>query len=123
MRFLRPLSEATFTLLRLIAGLMFACHGFQKLFGVLGGQRPPLFSLLGAAGIIESTTGILIAIGLWASPAALLASGEMAVAYFRAHAPRAFFPIQNGGEPAVLYCFLFLYIAARGSGRFAVKPD
>ncbi len=123
MRFLRPLSEATFTLLRLIAGLMFACHGFQKLFGVLGGQRPPLFSIFGAAGIIESVTGVLIAIGLWASPAALIASGEMAVAYFRAHAPRAFFPIQNGGEPAVFYCFLFLYIAARGSGRFAVKPD
>jgi putative oxidoreductase len=123
MRFLRPLSEATFTLLRLIAGLMFACHGFQKLFGVLGGQRPPLFSIFGAAGIIESVTGVLIAIGLWASPAAFIASGEMAVAYFRAHAPKAFFPIQNGGEPAVLYCFLFLYIAARGSGRFAVKPD
>jgi putative oxidoreductase len=123
MRFLRPLSEATFTILRLIAGLMFACHGLQKLFGVLGGQRPPLLSIFGAAGIIESVTGVLIAIGLWASPAAFLASGEMAVAYFRVHAPKAFFPIQNAGEPAVLYCFLFLYIAARGSGRFAVKPD
>jgi putative oxidoreductase len=102
---------------------LFACHGFQKLFGVMGGQRPPLLSMFGAAGIIESVAGLLIAIGLWASPAAFIASGEMAVAYFHAHAPRAFFPIQNAGEPAVLYCFLFLYVAARGSGRFAVKPD
>ena len=77
-------------------------------------------SLMGAAGIIEVVGGTLIAIGLFTSPVAFIASGEMAFAYFMAHAPRGFWPIMNGGELAVLYCFLFLYFAAVGSGRWSV---
>jgi len=72
------------------------------------------------AGIIELVCGSLVIIGLLASPAALLASGEMAVAYFMAHFPHGFFPIKNMGEPAVLLCFIFLYISAKGAGRFSV---
>jgi putative oxidoreductase len=105
-----------YALLRIVAGLLFACHGAQKLFGVLGGHRVPLASQMGAAGIIEFVGGILIAIGLFTPIAALIASGEMAWAYFQAHAPRALWPIQNAGELAVVYCFVFLYIAAHGTG-------
>jgi putative oxidoreductase len=77
-------------------------------------------SQLGIAGIIEFIGGIMIAIGLFTSPVAFIASGEMAVAYFQQHAPRGFWPIQNGGELAVLYCFIFLYFAAAGSGRLSI---
>ena len=85
---------------------------------MLGAQgTPPLMSQMGIAGIIEFVGGILIAIGLFTSPVAFIASGEMAVAYFQAHAPRGFWPIMNGGELAVLYCFIFLYFAAVGSGQ------
>lgn len=115
--------EITFTLLRVIAGLAFAQHGVQKLFGLLGGNGVTLVSQMGLAGGIELVGGLLIAFGLFARWAALIASGEMAYAYFTVHAPGGFFPIQNRGELAVLYCFIFLYIAARGSGRWAVRPD
>jgi putative oxidoreductase len=107
--------------LRIVAGFLFACHGAQKLFGVLGGKQVPLMTQFGLAGAIELTCGVLIAIGLFTSIAAFLASGEMAVAYFQAHAPQGPVPIQNGGELAVLYCFLFLYIAARGTGSMGVR--
>jgi len=109
-----------YVLLRVIAGLAFAQHGAQKLFGVLGGTAVELMSQMGLAGVIEFVGGILIAMGLFTSPIALLASGQMAVAYFLAHAPRGFWPIQNGGELAVLYCFIFLYFAAAGSGKLSV---
>jgi putative oxidoreductase len=109
-----------YTLLRIVAGLLFACHGAQKLFGVLGGHRMPLGSQMGAAGIIEFVGGLMIAIGLLTSLAAFIAAGEMAFAYFQVHAPRGLWPIQNAGELAVVYCFLFLYIAARGGGMWGL---
>lgn len=109
-----------YSLLRIVAGGLFACHGAQKLFGALGGQAAPLASQFGLAGVIELLGGLLIALGLFTSPVAFLAAGEMAAAYFIAHAPRAPWPILNGGELAVLYCFLFLYMAARGSGPLSL---
>jgi putative oxidoreductase len=119
-RWLGKWSEHIFALLRVVAGAAFACHGAQKLFGVLGGHQNLHDPQILAAGIIEFVGGLLIAIGLFASPAAFLASGEMAVGYFQVHAPNGFWPIINKGELAVVYCFLFLYIAARGSGRFSI---
>jgi putative oxidoreductase len=113
-------SEPVYALLRIVAGALFTFHGAQKLFGAFGGHAQPIASLMGAAGIIETVCGLLIMIGLFGSVAAFIASGEMAVAYFMAHQPKAPWPIQNQGELAVLYCFLFLYIAARGSGAYSV---
>ena len=110
-----------YTLLRIVAGLLFACHGAQKLFGVFGGNRVPILSEFGLAGVIELAGGLMIAAGMFTSLVAFICSGEMAVAYFKAHAPRGPFPIQNGGELAVLFCFLFLYIAARGTGKWGVS--
>jgi putative oxidoreductase len=110
-----------FALFRIVAGLMFTMHGTQKLFGIPGGKPGvPIGSMLGVAGITELICGLLILLGLFGSIAALIASGEMAVAYFLAHFPRAFWPIVNQGELAVLYCFAFLYIAAHGSGIWSV---
>ncbi len=106
--------------MRIIAGLMFAMHGTQKLFGWPGGKPPADMMVMKVAGAIELVAGVLIAIGLFASWAAFVASGEMAVAYFKVHAPDGFWPILNGGELAVLYCFLFLFIAAHGSGVWSV---
>jgi putative oxidoreductase len=77
-------------------------------------------SQMGLAGLIEAIGGPLIALGLFTSPIAFIASGEMAVAYFQSHLPRGWWPVQNGGEPALLYCFLFLYFAAVGSGKFSL---
>ncbi|TAM53008.1 MAG: DoxX family protein [Acidobacteria bacterium] len=98
---------------------MFTCHGAQKLFGLFGVPRMTAPLML-AAGVIELVGGILIAAGLFASFAAFLASGEMAVGYFMAHAPHAFLPIVNHGELAVLNCFAFLFIAASGSGAWSL---
>jgi len=111
-----------YSLLRIVAGLLFAQHGAQKLFGALGGNAVPLASLSGLAGLIELVGGLLIAIGLFTPIAAFIASGEMAAAYFMMHAHQSFWPIMNRGELAVLYCFVFLYIAFRGAGRYAVQP-
>ena len=104
---------------RLVIGSYLAVHGAQKLFGAFGGTRmtAPMFV---AGGVIELVGGTLIAVGLFASFAAFLASGEMAVAYFTMHAPHAFLPIVNHGELAVLYCFAFLFIAASGSGAWSL---
>ncbi len=105
---------------RFVIGFLYACHGAQKLFGVLGATRE-LHDPLGLlAGVIEFFGGSLIALGLFAGPAAFIACGEMAVAYFKAHAPRGFWPIMNGGERAVFYCFFFLFVAACGSGRISL---
>jgi putative oxidoreductase len=120
-RYLGRYSEAIYCLMRLMVGLAFAQHGAQKLFGLLGGTKVPLASMPGAAGIIEFFGGLLIAIGLFAGWAAFIASGEMAVAYFMVHAGGGFWPIINKGELAVVYCFVFLYIASRGSGRYSVE--
>jgi putative oxidoreductase len=119
-RWLGRWSEPVYALLRFVSGALFACHGAQKLFGALGGHQALNDPKLLTAGIIEFVGGLLIALGLLASFAAFLASGEMAVAYFQVHAPNGFWPIINKGELAIVYCFLFLYIAARGSGRFSL---
>ena len=120
-RFLGRLTPTIFGVLRIVAGLMFAAHGAQKLFGMFGGQQVPLMTQFGLAGVIEVVCGLLIAVGAFTSIAAFIASGEMAAAYFIAHAPRGFMPLQNGGEIAVLYCFLFLYIAARGTVALGLR--
>ena len=123
------LAPYIYGVMRIVVGLLFACHGAQKLFGFFGGigEEPgstaPLISLMGLAGAIELVGGLLIAIGLLTSLAALIASGQMAAAYFMAHAPRGFWPIENDGELAVLYCFVFLYIAARGTGRLGLSSS
>lgn len=119
-KFLNKYSEQIYALTRLIIGLLYACHGAQKLFGVLGSPREVGTPKFLAAGIIEFFGGVLIALGLAAGIAAFIASGEMAVAYFTTHVPHGFWPILNGGERAVFYCFFFLYVAAHGSGRFAL---
>lgn len=112
-----------FVALRIVAGVLFMCHGAQKLFGwPQGGHTVPLLTQLGAAAVIELVCGVLVAIGLFVRPAAFLASGEMAVAYFQGHwkfhfANDAWLPVVNRGELAVVYCFLFLYIAAHGAGE------
>jgi putative oxidoreductase len=118
---LAPYTPYLYALLRIVAGLLFAQHGVQKLFGLLGGTAVPLMSQRGVAGVVETFGGLAIALGAFTSPVAFVASGQMAVAYFQAHLPRGFWPIQNGGELAVLFCFLFLYIAARGSGKWSVR--
>lgn len=118
-----PLSrgaEPAYTLFRVVVGLLFAFHGAQKLFGMFGGQQPPLMTRLGAAGVIELTCGLLVAFGLLTWVAAIIASGEMVAAYYLSHMSRAFWPIQNGGELAVLYCVAFLFIATRGPGMLSV---
>jgi putative oxidoreductase len=117
---LARLSEQIYAVFRIVFGALFAFHGAQKLLGMFGGHTQPVGSQLWIAGIIELGGGILIAIGLLAGIVALLASGEMAVAYFTAHAPRGTWPIENQGELAVLYCFAFLYISARGAGMLSL---
>src|SRR5215813_13483514 len=113
--FMRPYQAQTFAILRIVTGLMFFCHGAQKLFGwplpIPEGVQVPAFVTY-VAGPIELVAGILVAIGLFTSWAAFIASGQMAVAYWLAHGTHALLPIQNQGELAVVYCFAFLFIAA-----------
>ena len=112
-----------YAILRIVVGLLFFCHGLQKVFGWFGGVNgaaAPLLSLLGIAGLIEIVTGALIAVGFATRTAAFIASGEMAVAYFIGHFPNGFWPIQNGGEESVFYCFVFLYMATRDAGMWSV---
>jgi len=109
--------------LRIVSGFLFSCHGAQKLFGAFGGHQTLHNPLMLTAGIIEFGCGILILLGFFTNIAALIASGEMAVAYFTQHFPRGFIPIQNGGELAVVYCFVFLFIATRGGGKYAVQKS
>jgi putative oxidoreductase len=118
-RWLGRYAEPLYSIMRLMVGLLFSFHGAQKLFGAFGGHVLVSHPVMLLAGLIE-ICGLLTAVGLWASGAAFIASGEMAVAYFMVHAPGGLFPILNKGELAVLYCFVFLYIAARGSGRWSV---
>lgn len=114
------LTETVYVLFRIVVGLLFAFHGAQKLFGTFGGHAQPLMTRLGAAGLIEFACGILVAIGLLTWIAAFIASGEMVAAYYLSHMQRALWPIENGGELAVLYCAAFLFIATRGPGMFSV---
>ncbi len=120
-RVLGKYSDQTYALMRIVVGLLFACHGAQKLFGLLGHEKVAIFSKIGLAGCIEFFGGIAIMIGLFSGIAAFLSSGMMAVAYFTVHFPREFWPINNGGELAVVYCFVFLYIATRGPGIWSVR--
>jgi putative oxidoreductase len=119
-RVLGRVSPQLYALMRIVVALLFACHGAQKLFGVFGGHQVALASKFGVAGVIEFFGGLLIAVGFFTSTAAFIASGEMAFAYFTQHMPRHGAPIQNGGELAVLYCFVFLYIASRGVGTWGI---
>ena len=105
--------------MRIVFGLMFMSFGLQK-FGLLAGPAMPMSPLLQAAATIETVGGFLIAIGLFSGPAAFIASGEMAVAYFLQHQPMGALPVQNQGTPAVLFCFAFLYMAAHGAGGWSV---
>jgi putative oxidoreductase len=112
-----------YAIMRIVVGLLFFCHGLQKVFGWFGGvsgAAAPLFSLLGIAGLIELITGALITIGWFTFMASFVASGQMAAAYFIGHLPNGFWPIQNGGEESVFYCFVFLYMATRGAGIWSI---
>ena len=119
-RALAPYAELAFTVLRVVAGLLFAFHGAQKLFGwhMPPGIEIPLFSQAGIGGVIELVTGLMIAVGVRTTWAAFLASGTMAVAYIQFHWKLKFgsdfLPAVNGGEPALIYSLLFLYMACRG---------
>lgn len=120
-RYLGRFEDRIYALTRIVVGFLFFCHGAQKLFGVLGrAEAVPLTSIFGVAGVIELVGGGLVALGLFTSWAALLCSGQMAVAYFFWHQPDALFPIMNKGEPAALYAWIFLLIAARGAGPWSL---
>ena len=116
------LAGITHSLLRIVSGLLFIQPGGMKLLGWFGGMPAgvELTPLLVTAGWIEMVCGTLILLGLLTRPAAFLASGEMAFAYFIGHFPHGFWPIQNHGEPAVLFCFIFLFFAANGAGPLSV---
>jgi putative oxidoreductase len=128
MKFLAKLHPVAYDLLRIVSGFMFACHGAQKLFGIFGWPmlmpHPAFGSLLWVAGVIELVLGTAIMLGIQTRFAAFICSGEMAVAYFTQHwhgtFDQSFFPIVNHGEPAVLYCFIFLMISTQGAGSWAV---
>ena len=111
------------SVLRIVAAFLFMLHGTQKLFAFpVSEPRDPaaLFSLMGLAGVLEVFGGLLLMLGLFTRPVAFVVAGEMAVAYFRSHAPQGFWPNLNGGELAALYCFLFLYLAAVGGGPWSL---
>jgi putative oxidoreductase len=107
--------------LRIMTALQFIEHGSQKLFNFPASAEPhALTGLTTAAGILEFAGGILLALGLFTRPVAFLLAGEMAIAYFMAHFPRGFFPVNNGGDLAISFCFIFLYLIFAGSGAFAL---
>ena len=118
------LQEIPYALLRLVSGACFSLHGLQKLLGWFGGNRPPRLSQLWFGGVIELVCGLGMALGMGTRWLALLASGTMAVGYlqfhWQLHWDHRFLPVVNKGELALVYCFLFLYLAARGNGRFSL---
>jgi len=122
----RDFTPAAIAVLRIGAGLLFVQHGLQKLFGLLGGfggtpgETAPLVSLMGLAGVLELVGGVMLVAGLFVRPVALILAVEMVVAYFYAHVPQGGFPIQNGGELALLYALVFGFLAARGAGPVSV---
>ena len=120
---LTPRAPYALAALRIMTALLFLGHGLVKLFGFPEGAMPgpqEIASLLGIAGIIEVVTGILILVGWFTRPAAFIASGEMAVAYWMFHGSKGFFPILNNGEGAILFCFIFLYFVFAGPGAWSV---
>ena len=114
-------------LLRIVTGLLFIEHGTVKLFGFPAGAAPGqvsnLASLLGIAAILEVAGGLAIVLGFFTRPVAFILSGQMAVAYFIAHAAKSIYPVLNGGEPAILFCFIFLYLAAAGGGAYSLDAS
>lgn len=108
------------SVLRIVTGFTFSAHGAQKILGLLGGHRAPLFSMAWTGGVLELAGGLLLMFGLFTRPVAFILSGEMAVAYFMVHGKRSFWPVINGGELAVVYCFVFLYLAFAGPGPFSL---
>ncbi len=124
MNFLDKYQEETYALFRIMSGFLFLWHGTQKFFNFPTkfpwGEVSPLLT---AAGAIELVAGILIMVGFYTRYAAFLASGTMAAAYWMAHGMKDFFPLVNGGELAVLYCFGFLMIAARGAGKWSLDKS
>ena len=125
MHVLKTLQPRALSILRIVAGFTFSLHGFLKLFGWFGGlgghgSTAVFPSLLWTAALLESFGGALIFFGLFTRPVAFLLCGEMAVAYFRQHAPQGFWPILNGGELAVLYAFIFLYLSIAGPGPISL---
>src|SRR6478735_5892466 len=121
MNSLKRYADPVYCLMRIVVGLLFACHGGQKILGFPPSAKAMQLDTLGmVGGYIELICGFLVAFGLLTRPAAFLASGTMAVAYFKVHAGNGFFPIVNHGESAVIYCFVFLYIFFRGGGPLSV---
>jgi putative oxidoreductase len=123
-RFLSEWSPRLLSVLRIMAALLYLAHGTQKLLGFppmpAGRPLPDLLTLQGVSGILELGLGTLLALGLFTRPVAFVASGHMAFAYFIGHAPRNFFPTLNNGDAAILFCFVFLYIAAAGPGPWSL---
>ena len=119
-RFLGRYSSYIYALLRIVVGLLFLMHGTQKLFGWPLKFPMAVDTMTTAIGVFEIVAGVMIMVGFLASIPAFIASGMLAVGYFMVHQPTGTWPIQNGGEPAVLLCFIFLYIASRGSGPLSV---
>jgi putative oxidoreductase len=120
--FLESWRPRVLSIMRIVTAFLFMQHGGQKMFGFPAPQRYEFdpVSLSGVAGILEVFGGLLILIGLFTRPTAFLLSGLMAFAYFIAHAPRGFWPIVNGGELAVLFCFVFLYLSVSGGGKWSI---
>jgi putative oxidoreductase len=123
MRFLDKFQEQFYALFRIVIGFLFLWHGTQKFFNFPVEFPWPLNPMLYAAGAIELVAGTLIMVGFFTRPAAFLASGTMAAAYWMAHGSKEFFPIANGGELAIMFCFGFLLIASRGAGIWGVDND
>ena len=122
MDFLSNYSAQILGITRIMSGLLFLEHGTTKHLNFAPGtMHPPIASLSGAAGVIEIVAGTLIVLGFFSRGAAFIASGTMAFAYFLAHAPQNFFPVANRGDAAILFCFIFLYLAAAGPGAFALN--
>ena len=122
-KFIDTWSPRLLAVLRIVTGLLFLEHGTAKLLGlphVAMFDGLQLLSLMGLAGVLELGGGLLIVLGLFTRPVAFILSGQMAVAYFMAHAPQAFLPLVNQGELAVLYCFVFLYLFIAGPGAFSI---
>ena len=118
--FLSRYTNQIYALMRIVIGILFISHGIQKADAMVSGMMPADNFLLVLASIIETLCGFMVIIGWKTDWAAFIASGEMAVAYFKGHAPRGFLPVNNGGELAVIYCFIFLLIAANGAGTWSL---